>query len=161
MKYRLLFVGCFLVISAQAQINRDSIEIRQLVNNVFLSLTKADSTLFSEQFVKDPFLGSAIRSKSGEVKIQHDLFKAFAKAVGTPRKEQWVEEFWNLDSKVDGVFAQAWCDYAFYVDKKFSHCGIDAFQFLKTDSGWKIYSLIDTRRKDDCVIPDEILKKYK
>jgi hypothetical protein len=160
MKYLSFLFGCLITISSHAQSNRDSVEIYQLVNNVFLSLTKADSALFNNQFVKNPVLGSALRSKNGEVKVQQDSFADFSKAVGTPRKQVWIEEFWNLDIKVDGVFAQAWCDYAFYFDKRFSHCGIDAFQFLKTDQGWKIYSLIDTRRNVDCVVPEAIVKKY-
>jgi hypothetical protein len=57
--------------------------------------------------------------------------------------------------------AQAWCDYAFYVDKSYSHCGVDAFQLFKGKDGWKIFHLADTRRKTGCTIPKEIQDKHK
>jgi hypothetical protein len=63
--------------------------------------------------------------------------------------------------QIDGDFAQVWCDYAFYTDNTFSHCGIDAFQLHKGKDGWKIFHLADTRRKDNCVIPQDIQNKHK
>jgi hypothetical protein len=66
-----------------------------------------------------------------------------------------------VDIKIDGDFAQAWCDYAFYVGKNFSHCGVDAFQLHKTKEGWKIFHLADTRRRSGCVVPKEIEDKFK
>jgi len=48
--------------------------------------------------------------------------------------------------------AQVWTEYAFYLNKEFSHCGIDAFQLVK-DKEWKIIHLIDTRKKMNCEKP--------
>ena len=45
--------------------------------------------------------------------------------------------------------------------KRFSHCGVDAFQLVKTAAGWKIFQLSDTRRKEKCEIPEEISKRFK
>ena len=28
--------------------------------------------------------------------------------------------------------------YDFWIDGKFSHCGIDAFDLIKTEEGWKL-----------------------
>jgi hypothetical protein len=43
--------------------------------------------------------------------------------------------------------ATAWTPYELYVNEKRQHCGVDAFQFYKTDKGWKIITIADTRRK--------------
>jgi hypothetical protein len=72
-----------------------------------------------------------------------------------------AEEIWNLKIQMDGDFAQAWCEYAFYYQNKFSHCGVDAFHLIKTTEGWKIFHLADTRRKENCIIPEEIKSKHK
>jgi hypothetical protein len=82
-------------------------------------------------------------------------------AVGKPHTEVWYEEIWNVKVQVDGEMAQAWCDYAFYIDKTFSHCGVDAFHLFKGKDGWKIFHLADTRRKTGCTIPKEIQDKHK
>jgi hypothetical protein len=46
--------------------------------------------------------------------------------------------------------ATAWTPYKFYLDKTFSHCGVNAFQLFKSENGWKIISILDTRRKEPC-----------
>ena len=46
----------------------------------------------------------------------------------------------------DGI-AVLWADYKFYINGKFSHCGVDAFSLIKTDNNWKIASIIYTVEK--------------
>lgn len=41
-------------------------------------------------------------------------------------------------------------DYSFYYKKQFSHCGINAFHFLKTDAGWKCTGIDDTHYNTSC-----------
>ncbi|MBK8504491.1 MAG: nuclear transport factor 2 family protein [Saprospiraceae bacterium] len=36
----------------------------------------------------------------------------------------------------------------FYHNRALQHCGVDAFQFYKSTSGWKIVQISDTRRND-------------
>jgi hypothetical protein len=48
---------------------------------------------------------------------------------------------------VDGPFATYYADYEFWLGERRSHCGVDAFQLVKTDeAGWQIFILADTRR---------------
>ena len=82
-------------------------------------------------------------------------------AFGQPREQTWSEPIWNEKVEIDGGLAQVWVDYAFYIDKDFSHCGVDAFHLIKQPDGWKIFHLVDTRRKEDCDIPDEVTAQYK
>ena len=46
--------------------------------------------------------------------------------------------------------ANVWTAYSFYFDGKFSHCGVNSFQLLKEAGEWKIFYLVDTRRKEGC-----------
>jgi len=39
---------------------------------------------------------------------------------------------------VQGNIGMLWTRYDFYQNKQFSHCGTDAFTFLKTQDGWRI-----------------------
>jgi hypothetical protein len=43
-----------------------------------------------------------------------------------------------------------WTEYDFHLGTNFSHCGIDAFQLLKTSAGWKIVALSDTAQREGC-----------
>ena len=53
-------------------------------------------------------------------------------------KEVPRERIWNPEVRVHGLIATVWAPYDFWRDGKFSHCGIDAFDLIKTEEGWKI-----------------------
>ncbi len=146
-------------VSAQ---HTDDAAIRAVITQLFTGMQKGDSAMVRDAFAAEITMATIFRDKTNAPKIHHETsLKGFLDAVGTPHKEVWYEEVWNLTIQVDGDFAQAWCDYAFYLDKTFSHCGVDAFHLHKTKSGWKIFHLADTRRKQDCNIPAEIQSKHK
>jgi hypothetical protein len=91
---------------------------------------------------------------------QEDSVEDFIRAIGTPHEGTWYEEIWNLKINIDGDFAQVWCDYAFYVDNNFSHCGADAMQLVHQHGEWRIFHLADTRRKSTCEVPEDVKKKH-
>src|SRR6187401_1490057 len=53
-------------------------------------------------------------------------------------KQRMRERIWNPEIKVNGLIATLWAPYDFWVDGKYSHCGVDQFDFIKTEEGWKI-----------------------
>jgi hypothetical protein len=48
------------------------------------------------------------------------------------------ERIWNPELRVHGLIATVWAPYDLWVDGKYSHCGVDVFDLIKTDDGWKI-----------------------
>lgn len=112
-------------------------------------------------FVAQPSMASVRANKEGKIILSKDgALAGFLKAVGTPHAEKWYEEVWNVRVAIDGQMAQVWCDYAFYLGNKFSHCGVDALHLYKEGSNWKIFHLADTRRSTGCDIPAEIVRKH-
>ena len=117
--------------------------------------------MVSAAFDRNTSMATLFRNKNNEPAFHKEASIAeFLKAVASPKNEKWHEECWNVKVNIDGDLASAWCDYAFYVGKTFSHCGVDAFLLRKTAGGWKIFYIADTRRKEACAIPEEIKKKY-
>jgi len=53
-------------------------------------------------------------------------------------KQTMRERIWNPDVRIDGLIATVWARYDFWIDGKLSHCGIDAFDLIRTGEGWKI-----------------------
>lgn len=49
-----------------------------------------------------------------------------------------VERIWNPVVQIEGNIASVWAPFDFYLDGKFSHCGINAFQLLKIADDWKL-----------------------
>lgn len=135
--------------------------VTEVINRLFTGMHNSDSAMVRSAFTKEITSATSTRNKEGNPVLERDYsIEDFVKAVGRKKAEPWTEEIWNLKTQIDGDFATVWCDYAFYVGNKFSHCGVDAFQLYKSQDGWKIFHLADTRRKEGCVIPRKIQKKH-
>jgi Putative lumazine-binding len=53
-------------------------------------------------------------------------------------KQTRRERIWDPEVRVHGLIASVWAPYDFWVDGKFSHCGVDLFDLIKTAERWKI-----------------------
>ncbi len=89
------------------------------------------------------------KNREGKVVLRSESVDAFVKSIGGTHPE-FDERIKFTNILVDGDLASVWTDYQFFADGKFSHCGVNSFQLLKTEAGWKIIYIIDTRRKDNC-----------
>lgn len=152
-----LFLIAPALVSAQAS---EEASVTEVINRLFKAMNKADSTILNSTFAKEATLASIGKNKEGNPIVKKESVQSFAIAISKQPAGSLSEEIWNLKIQIDGNFAQAWCDYAFYFNNQFSHCGVDAFQLYKSTEGWKIFQLADTRRKDNCIIPEEIQKKH-
>ena len=65
-------------------------------------------------------------------------------------KGRLLERMWNPEVRVQGALATLWTPYDFHIDGKFSHCGIDAFELVKTADGWKISGAAYTVERTNC-----------
>jgi ketosteroid isomerase-like protein len=125
--------------------------IKQTVNTLFDAMRKGDSTLLRSVFSKDMVLQSVSNNKEGKAILSTEKADGFVKAIGTAHSAMYDERITFGDIKIDGDLASVWAPYKFYLGDKFSHCGVDVFQLMKTTDGWKIIYIVDTRRKDNCV----------
>lgn len=130
--------------------NNDTLLIRQCIEQLFDGMRKADSSKVRAAFHPQASLQSTVKTKTGESKLIRESVDEFAKVVGTPHNEAWNEIIWSYDTKIDGLMASVWAPYTFYLGEKMSHCGVNCFTLMNTGSGWKILSITDTRKKDNC-----------
>ena len=132
------------------------------VKMLFEGMKKGDSSLVRNAFSKSVTMATLGTDKSGSPFIKHESsINDFLKAIGTPHAETYNEMIWDEKILIDGNFAQVWTSYAFYLGKKFNHCGVDAFHLVKNASGdWKIFHLADTRQKEGCKVPEKITKQF-
>lgn len=152
----LLLVCVVFKLSAQDQKG----EIMKVVHRVFEAMRTSDSLMLKDAFVENPATYTVFKNKAGETQFRTDDFQRFIDAVGQPKTDVWNEPIWNEKVEIDGPLAQVWVDYAFYLNDQFSHCGVDAFHMIEKDGQWKIFHLVDTRRRADCEVPEEVRKKY-
>ena len=84
--------------------------------------------------------GGAASSISGD---------AFAARLKTADKRM-LERMWNPKTLISGRIALVWADYDFHLDGKFSHCGIDSVNLVKTAAGWKVAAIVYTADTTGC-----------
>lgn len=131
-------------------------KVMKVVNQVFEAMKTNDSTLLKLSFVENPNMFTVSTNKEGMTSLTSGDFQRFKDAIGSPKKQQWSEPIWNEQVAIDGNLASVWVDYAFYAGDQFSHCGVDAFHLVKMKDKWKIFHLVDTRRRSDCEVPEHL-----
>ena len=161
MRFYLTTILVLFAASTFSQATDEDEAIKEVIHRVFKAMELGDSAMLRTTFVDNPATATVFRSKADEPMLRQDAgIENFLKAVGTPHQEVWYEEVWDLEVRRDGDMAQAWCEYAFYVGNKFSHCGVDVFHLFRSKEGWKIFHLADTRRTTGCDIPQEVQDKH-
>jgi len=65
-------------------------------------------------------------------------------------KRKLRERMWNPEVRIHSAIAVVWTAYDFWIDGKFSHCGVDAFNLMKTPDGWKIAGGLYTVERTGC-----------
>ncbi|MFN8347207.1 MAG: hypothetical protein U0X91_19550 [Spirosomataceae bacterium] len=124
--------------------------VRVPIQQLFEGMKKSDSTLVRQSLMAGARLETVTKNKSGEVTVRSDSFEGFIKSIGKSTAGDLDERLSAVEIRIDGDMATAWTPYQFYYKGNFSHCGVNAFQLIKTAAGWKIWSIIDTRRKEGC-----------
>jgi hypothetical protein len=145
--FLIAFLGFWGTTFAQSE---DEKAVKAVVAKLFDGMQKHDSTMIRACFHPSARMQSMGENrKTGLVEITTDnTIDGFVKSIGSlPATVQIEERELSSEIRIDAQMATAWTKYEFYRNGKISHCGIDAFQFYKTDKGWKILTITYTRRK--------------
>ena len=149
MKIALLILTCLISFSAFAQ-SDDEKGVRAAITQLFDGMRKADTTLFKAVFAPTASLQSIAKNKEGAVSVRNESISGFISSVGKQKPGALDERLSAYDVKIDAELAIAWTPYVFYFNGQKSHCGVNVFTLVKLNGSWKIQSIIDTRRKENC-----------
>lgn len=130
-------------------------EVLGVIHRLFDGMREGDSTAVRAVFDAGARMQSVGR-QDGTPVLRTGSVDRFVAAVGRPHEAVWDERIWDPVVHLDGPMATVWTPYAFYQGNRLSHCGVNAFQLIRRGDGWKIFSLVDTRRQEECEIPDEV-----
>lgn len=144
MKIGLLLL-CILPIFGFSQTSEEDL-VKASINGLFDGMKTSDSTKINKAFSKTAILQTI--TKNGNVKNEN--IKDFAISISKAEKGSLDEKINFSNILIDENLASVWTPYEFYYQGKFSHCGVNSFQLVKSNNEWKIQYIIDTRRKDNC-----------
>jgi len=152
-------MGFLTCCAARAQ--REKEDVTKPVKQLLEALQKGDSALLHQAFTHDVTMAIFGTDKDGKAFARYESsLEVLLKRAGTPHPEVDNEVIWDEKIFVEGNLAQVWANYAFYLGKKFSHCGVNAFHLTKENGSWKIFHLAFTRQREGCKIPKSITKQF-
>ncbi|MDX1419600.1 MAG: DUF4440 domain-containing protein [Rubricoccaceae bacterium] len=130
-----------------ALVESDEAAVLAVVTELWDAMRAGDSTRVRAVLHPDA-RGYSASIRDGQVVLQQeDSMDSFVTAIGTPHDVIYDERVFNEEVRVDGPLATYYADYEFWLGDRLSHCGVDAFQLVRTDeAGWQIFVLSDTRR---------------
>lgn len=124
------------------------------IHQLFDGMRAADTTAVRGAF--DP-IARLVRTTNRDGVAAHEIMAVddFVKAVGAPHDVVYDERIWDIRTEVRDNLASAWMKFAFFAGDKFSHCGVNSAELVKTADGWKIMHLADTAQREGCEMPPE------
>ncbi|MCS5490531.1 nuclear transport factor 2 family protein [Algoriphagus limi] len=152
MKNRLAFLGLIslMLFSFQVQAQSSDKEVQAVIEQLFDGMRAKDGQMVAATFLQEAPMQTVIAGENGSKVGSNSVADFVSRISQTPEDVQLDERILDYQIKVDGDMAAAWTPYEFYVNGNFSHCGVNSFQLVRTEEGWKIAYIIDTRRKEGC-----------
>lgn len=118
----------------------------------FFNAFHQQDTLALKELVYDTIKMQSVQAKpDGTVKISTSGFNAFLKSIASiPQGVNFEERILDYQVRLDGLMANVWTPYEFYINGEMSHCGVNSFQLIWVDKHWKVFYIVDTRKSESC-----------
>jgi len=144
-----LIVGSTICLSsAIADESEDRAAVVDMVQAFFDAMTARDAVAMKSLLTSDGIFFGYQEGPDGLV-VMTPTHEAYADGLAEPGPKL-IERFWDPTVLLHGRMAAVWTPYDLFIDGEFSHCGIDNFNFLKTDDGWKITGIVFSMERDNC-----------
>jgi hypothetical protein len=160
-KFFLISGFIFLYILSFSQ-TPDRAEVKKVIDEFITAYNKKDIKQIEK--VLDRSVGFLTIFYDGSKSIlTAESVDMFLQNIESSSEKAFREELLNYKINMSEVLASCWCDYSYYQNGEFSHCGENAFQLYKSVKGWKIIQITDTRySKSQCklkIVPNKYDRK--
>lgn len=127
-------------VSAYAPEDEDRAALLALVDDAFDAIA-AGSGADWQAILTEQGSFSWIAGAPGERSIGHLSYEEHLARQQEPT-QTYLERIWDPVILVDGDIAMIWAPYDFHINGKFSHAGVDAMTFLRSDEGWQLAGIV-------------------
>jgi ketosteroid isomerase-like protein len=153
--------GCGTLRSRDAGSSDDIAAIKQVVEDFRAAILAKDRAAYMKLFfsdkpdaigwqavVDDAALAAIRRERPQAIKARPMPSNNFVALIDSVIASQGVEEerIRNVSVDTDGEIASAGFDYAYVSDGKVTNVGREMWQLVRTEQGWKIFSVVYTIR---------------
>ena len=130
---------------AFAAASPEEAQVLAVLERFFAAMTARDDAAAARTLEKDGQFTRVGPDGAAGTQTHADYLRALATG-----KEKFRERIWTPQVLIHGRLATVWAPYDFHIDGKFSHCGVDNFQFVKGPQGWKISGAAYTIEPKGC-----------
>ena len=141
MRTLILILCGILFSSAQAQEPSAPFEA---IEDFFKAFHNKEAKVLSTAFSESAVMQRAVHQEGESVLIQQDISNFIKRVASRPDTPEWEEVLGTPVVQQSANLATVWVPFRFYLDGKFSHCGVNQFTLFWNGSQWKIIHLIDT-----------------
>lgn len=139
----------WLLLPAPVEAQNAEAEVIAVVERLFDGMRTQDTTMMRSVFAPQAHMYGV--GRDGTVSARSP--DGFIASVGSRQGGMLDERVFSPQVRIDGNLATVWTYYTLHIGEEFSHCGYDAFMLYRLAEGWKIVSLADTRRPENCEAP--------
>ena len=134
------------MLTAQGSKSEDVKAASEIPERLFAAMRARNYEAIRAVFIPQGQLVAIDRSRDGKGFSKTRIFTAesFAKNISDAKTGEFIERMTEKDVKIDGDLAIVSGRYTFYVADKFSHCGLNTFNLLRTENGWRIANAAST-----------------
>jgi hypothetical protein len=123
-------------------------DVLAVVQKLFDGMRTRDTAAMRSVFDPTARLMRVVRNAPGTVQVTSA--DQFIRTIAGFQNAELNERIYRPEVRIDGDFATVWTFYTLHIGERFSHCGVDAFQLFRLPQGWKIVSIADTQRTENC-----------
>jgi hypothetical protein len=133
----------------RAERTEDERAVLDTVQRFFETMTAHDRAGATEVLDPEGDFVSVRWSDTGEALVRRAPNADYLASLDVD-SQTFLERMWDAEVMIHGPIAVVWTPYDFHVDGAFSHCGVDAFQLLRTEAGWVITGGTYTVERTGC-----------
>jgi hypothetical protein len=140
MKKIILIYVLILLISSAICAQDDRPAAIEVVNRLFTAMKAKNAAEIKAVFAADGQLIAIDKPRDGKGISKTRIFtgEAFAKMISEAQGPEFIEKMPAPEVRVSGDLATVSGRYTFHVGDKFSHCGTNTFNLVRTETGWRI-----------------------
>jgi ketosteroid isomerase-like protein len=142
--------------NVSAQKGDDKSAVLAVVQKLFDEMAAANAPGILATGTADNQLVTIQKMRDGKTRISAINGEQFTKFFTKPGAIK--EVMYDPQVHVDGDWAMVWGRYVFFAGDKLSHCGINQFNMVRTEAGWKIANGASTIDPGACNEKENVMK---
>jgi hypothetical protein len=138
----LTFALAALILAPKLRAQNADVDTRAAIavaDSVLAALSSGDNATLKRLTLDSAIVGG-VGERNGVERTSLTSWARYTSRTGS----DFTERGFGATARGQGRVAQVWMPYDLYVEKTWSHCGVDAFTLMKTEGRWRVASLIYT-----------------